>query len=98
MGQAYTRGQWRAKKVDDKTMVGKTIEAVSDGAILHLKEPLDLKKGTRVRIVIEAVEAVEVGEEKLLSFLQTAKNLRLQGPPDWSTNTQHYLYSEDIAP
>lgn len=96
MGQAYTRGQWRAKKVDEKTMVGKTLEAVSDGAILHLKEPLDLKKGTLVRIVIEAVEAVE--GEKPLSFLQRAKNLHLQGPPDWSTNTQYYLYSEDAAP
>jgi predicted DNA-binding antitoxin AbrB/MazE fold protein len=77
-------------------MVGKTIEAVSDGVILHLKEPLDLKKGTRVRLIIDAIETVE--EEKPLSFLQTAKNLCLQGPPDWSTNTHHYLYIEDIVP
>ena len=72
-------------------MVGKTIEAVSDGTILHLREPLGLKKGTRVRITLEAIE-----EEKTRSFLQTAKNLQLQGPTDWSTNLHHYLYIEEV--
>jgi predicted DNA-binding antitoxin AbrB/MazE fold protein len=72
-------------------MVGKTIEAVSDGTILYLSEPLALKKGTRVRVTLEAIE-----EEKPRSFLQTAKNLQLQGPADWSTNIHHYLYSEEV--
>jgi predicted DNA-binding antitoxin AbrB/MazE fold protein len=72
-------------------MIGKTIEAVFDGTILHLSEPLELKKGTRVRITIEAIE-----EEKPRSFLQTAKDLQLQGPTDWSNNIHHYLYSEGV--
>ncbi len=71
-------------------MVGKTMEAVFDGTILHLSEPLELKKGTRVRITLEAIE-----EEKPRSFLQTAKDLHLQGPTDWSNNIHHYLYSEE---
>lgn len=72
-------------------MIGKTIEAAFDGTILHLSEPLELKKGTRVRITIEAIE-----EEKPCSFLQAAKSLQLQGPTDWSTNIHHYLYSEGV--
>jgi predicted DNA-binding antitoxin AbrB/MazE fold protein len=72
-------------------MVGKTIEAVCDGTVLHLSEPLELKKGTRVRLTLEAIE-----EEKPRSFLQTAKDLQLQGPIDWSTNIHHYLYSEGV--
>jgi predicted DNA-binding antitoxin AbrB/MazE fold protein len=72
-------------------MIGKTIEAVSDGTMLHLREPLELQKGTRVRVTLEAIE-----EEKPRSFLQTAKNLQLQGPADWSTNLQHYLYNEEV--
>jgi predicted DNA-binding antitoxin AbrB/MazE fold protein len=76
--------------VDYKTMVGKTIDAVCDGTVLHLQEPLELKEGTRVRLTIEAIE-----EDKPRSFLQTAKSLHLQGPTDWSTNIHHYLYSEE---
>jgi hypothetical protein len=72
-------------------MVGKTIEAVSDGTILHLREPLGLKKGTRVRLTLEAIE-----EAQPRSFLQTAKNLQLQGPTDWSINIHYYLYSEEV--
>ncbi len=72
-------------------MIGKTIEAVSDGTMLHLREPLELQKGTRVRVTLQAIE-----EEKPRSFLQTAKNLHLQGPADWSTNLHHYLYNEEV--
>ncbi len=75
-------------------MVGKIVEAVFDGTVLHLKEPLELKKGTRVRITIEAIESTEPA--KLRSFLQTAQALQLQGPTDWSTNIQHYLYGEGV--
>jgi predicted DNA-binding antitoxin AbrB/MazE fold protein len=78
--------------VDYKTLVGKTIEAIFDGTMLHLREPLELPKGTRVRIILEAIE-----EEKPRSFLQTAKSLQLQGPPDWSTSIHHYLYSKEQA-
>ena len=77
-------------------MVGKIVEAVFDGTVLHLKEPLELKKGTRVRITIEAIEPESTEPTKLRSFLKTAESLQLQGPPDWSTNIQHYLYGEGV--
>jgi predicted DNA-binding antitoxin AbrB/MazE fold protein len=75
-------------------MVGKTVEAVFDGTVLHLKEPLELKKGARVRIAIEAIELEPIAPTKPCSFLQTARSLQLQGPTDWSTNIQHYLYGD----
>ena len=87
--------------MDYKTIVGKTIEAVSDGTLLHLREPLELKEGTRVRVTLEVIEqeVIEheaIEQEKPRSFLQTAKNLQLQGPPDWSTSLHQYLYSEEV--
>jgi hypothetical protein len=29
------------------------------------------------------------------SFLQTARSLNLDGPPDWSANVERYLYSDE---
>jgi predicted DNA-binding antitoxin AbrB/MazE fold protein len=77
-------------------MVGKIVEAVFDGTVLRLKAPLELKKGTRVRITIEAIEPESIEPTKPRSFLQTAQSLQLQGPTDWSTNIQHYLYGKGV--
>lgn len=71
----------------------KTLEAIFDGQVLHLEEPVDLEPNTRVRITIETVEAEPVHPP---SFLQTARSLRLEGPPDWSTKVDDYLYGAMI--
>lgn len=69
----------------------KTIEAVFDGAVFRPSEPIPLKPNTRVQITIET--ALPVAEEGL-SFLQIARTLNLEGPADWSTNLEEYLYGE----
>ena len=65
-----------------------TIDAFFDGSVLRPIEPLELEPNTRVRITIEATPS----EDKPLSFLETARSLNLDGPPDWSKNLDAYLY------
>jgi predicted DNA-binding antitoxin AbrB/MazE fold protein len=68
------------------------LEAIFDGTTLQFEEPLKLKAGTRVRIIVESVLPDVEAQPK--TFLQTAKSLRLQGEPDWSENVDQYLYGE----
>lgn len=66
----------------------KSIEAVFDGVTLRPDEPLELPPNTRVRVTIESLPVA--GEKG--SFLRTARKLGLNGPADWSTNLETYLY------
>ncbi len=66
----------------------KVLDAVYDGTVLHPVEPLTLEPNTRVRITIETVPK----EPEQASFLQTARSLQLDGPPDWSARLDEYLY------
>lgn len=61
-----------------------TLDALFDGKTLVPEEPINIKSGTRVRIIVESL----LPEVKTVtrSFLQTAKSLKLQGKPDWSEN------------
>ncbi len=63
-----------------------TIDAIYDGKVLLPMEPLHIKPDTRVRISVLSRN----GEP--LSFLEVARSLRLDGPPDWSEKTDEYLY------
>ncbi|MEX0727062.1 MAG: antitoxin AF2212-like protein [Planctomycetaceae bacterium] len=67
----------------------KTIDAVFDGQVLRPDDPLELEPNTRVRITIETVppETPKSG-----SFLDVARSLNLDGPPDWAENIDEYLY------
>jgi predicted DNA-binding antitoxin AbrB/MazE fold protein len=69
--------------------MSKTIEAVYDGQVLRPEGPLELQPNTRVLITIE--ESTKAGP-KAQSFLRTARALNLEGPPDWSTRIEEYLY------
>ncbi len=71
--------------------MNRTIEAMFDGEVLRPAEPIPLEPNTRVRITVEPIspEAAEPA-----SFLETARSLNLQGPPDWSANLDKYLYGE----
>ena len=68
-----------------------TLEAIFDGKVLRPERPLTLEPNTRVRITIETMQPVS---EKATSFLRTVRSLNLDGPPDWSTNLDIYLYGE----
>ncbi len=65
-----------------------TVEAYFDGSVLHPAEPIELEPNTHVRLTIETIPS----GDKPKSFLQTARNLNLEGPSDWSRNLEAYLY------
>jgi predicted DNA-binding antitoxin AbrB/MazE fold protein len=72
--------------------MSKTLEAVFDGEVLRPDEPLELEPNTRVRLTIEPTEPPR---EKSKSFIRTARSLDLQGPPDWSSRLDDYLYGDE---
>ena len=69
-----------------------TLDALFDGETLIPETPLNIKSGTRVRIIVESLLPEAKATRK--SFVQTAKSLKLQGNPDWSENIDQYLYGE----
>jgi predicted DNA-binding antitoxin AbrB/MazE fold protein len=72
-----------------------TLEAVYDGTVLRPDEPLPLEANTRVRVTVETFTEKDAAP---LSFLEVARSLRLDGPPDWSRNLDRYLYGDEDAP
>ena len=69
----------------------KTLEAVFDGEVLRPVEPVNLKPNTRVHLILEVDEPATKAPK---SFLQTARELELDGPADWSENLDEYLYGK----
>jgi predicted DNA-binding antitoxin AbrB/MazE fold protein len=69
-----------------------TLDAIYDGEVLRLDEPIELEPNTRVRITIETSKPIS---KKKRSFLQTARSLNLQGPSDWSARFEDYLYKRE---
>ncbi len=70
-----------------------TIDATFDGRVFRPEKPVGLMPNTRVKIIIETEPLTK---DRKLSFLQTAKGLKLDGPSDWSENIDEYLYSKEI--
>jgi hypothetical protein len=69
-----------------------TIEATFDGNVFRPNQPVPLSPNTTVRLTVELLP--EKGRSAS-SFLQTARGLKLQGPPDWAANFDSYLYGEE---
>jgi len=67
----------------------KTLEATFDGAVFRPDGPVELQPNTRVQIVVTVKPSPE---QEPKSFLQVARSLRLQGPADWSSRLDEYLY------
>ncbi len=74
--------------------MSQTIDAIFDGKVFQPAEPVELEPNTRVRVTIEPVAQRAEHEG---SFLRTARALRLEGPTDWSTRIEDYLYDRDSA-
>jgi hypothetical protein len=68
-----------------------TLYATFDGEVLRPDRPVPLPPNTRVRLIIETTEPEP---SEITSFLQTAQALNLDGPADWSTRLEEYLYGE----
>jgi hypothetical protein len=66
-----------------------TIEAVYDGLVFRPDEPLQLEANTRIRLVVEEMPK---NSSKPYGFLDAMLAANLEGPPDFSTNIDHYLY------
>jgi len=67
----------------------KTLYLTFDGKVFRPEEPIELPPDTRVRATIEAADLVR---REHGSFLDTARSLNLDGPPDWSSQLEEYLY------
>jgi hypothetical protein len=81
---------WRPY-IDDDGKPMSSFEAIYDGSVLRPVEPLGLPANTHVRITLEVMAPPA---EKANSFLAVASTLNLQGPPDWATNFEEYMYGQ----
>ena len=69
--------------------MSQTLDATFDGNVFRPDQPIKLEPNTRVRITIEPAPTSDVETE---SFLRVARSLNLDGPPDWSSRLDDYLY------
>jgi AF2212-like protein len=69
--------------------MSKTLDAIFDGNVFRPDGPIQLEPNTRVRLTIEPAPTSAQESE---SFLRVARSLNLEGPPDWSTRLDEYLY------
>ena len=69
-----------------------TLDAIFDGSVFRPDQPIELEPNTRVRITIESATT---SEREPQSFLQVARSLNLEGPRDWSSRLDEYLYGEN---
>ncbi len=65
------------------------IEAIWDGEAFRPVTELELEPNTRVRLIVEKPRKPKGGGK---SFLDTARGISIQGPHDWATNLDDYLY------
>ena len=69
--------------------MSQTLDATFDGTVFRPDQPIELEPNTRVRITIEPAST---SEERSESFLRVARSLNLDGPRDWSSRLDDYLY------
>ena len=70
-----------------------TLSAIYDGEVLKPESPLtfQIKPNTRVKVTIEELVTGDLHE---VSFFEIARSLNLQGPSDWSSRVDDYLYGD----
>ena len=71
--------------------MSQTLEATFDGKVFRPTESVELKPDTRVQLIVTVKPLVE---EAPKSFLRVASSLHLDGPTDWSSRLDDYLYGE----
>lgn len=69
--------------------MSQTLEAIFDGQVFRPIEAVELRPNTRVQLIV-TVKATP--EEEPKSLLRVARSLKLQGPADWSSSIDDYLY------
>jgi hypothetical protein len=66
-----------------------TIYGTFDGEVVRFEEPVELAPNTRVRVVPDETPDAA---DRPYSFLRAAREMDVQGPPDWSERIDDYLY------
>jgi predicted DNA-binding antitoxin AbrB/MazE fold protein len=69
-------------------------EATFDGQVFRPAETVELQPDTRVQLVVIVKDTPEA---KPKSFLRVARSLKLQGPSDWSSRLDDYLYGVETS-
>jgi predicted DNA-binding antitoxin AbrB/MazE fold protein len=69
--------------------MSQTLNATFDGTVFRPDQPIELEPNTRVRITIEPAP---ISQSEPESFLRVARSLNLDGPSDWSSRLDEYLY------
>jgi hypothetical protein len=72
-----------------------SIEATFDGNVFRPTTPVALSPNTPVRLTIETLPSPTARSG---SFLRTASDLKIEGPPDWASRFDDYLYGGEDAP
>jgi predicted DNA-binding antitoxin AbrB/MazE fold protein len=72
-----------------EVFMSQTLDAIFDGSVFRPDQPIELEPNTRVRITIEPAT---ISAQESQSFLRVAQSLNLDGPPDWSSHIDEYLY------
>lgn len=67
----------------------KTMHAIFDGKVLRPEESVDLELNVRYLITIEPKE--KISDQNLWDTLSKFSG-KVEGPEDWSTEHDHYLY------
>ncbi|MBW4562010.1 MAG: hypothetical protein KME32_12810 [Mojavia pulchra JT2-VF2] len=65
------------------------ITAVFDGKVFYPTEAMALPANTRVRLTIEILPP---DKQESVSFIMSARSLKLSGPPNWAANIDKYKY------
>jgi hypothetical protein len=74
--------------------MSQTLDAIFDGNVFRPDGPIQLEPNTRVRLTIEPAPT---STQESQSFLRVARSLNLEGPPDWSSRLDEYLYGRTDA-
>lgn len=69
-----------------------SIEATFDGSVFRPSTPVMLSPNTQVRLTVETLTAEPIAGT---SFLRTARAMKVEGPPDWASRFDEYLYGEE---
>lgn len=73
-----------------------TIDATFDGNVFRPDVPVEIPANTRVRLTVQANESHS--GQAAVSFFDVAKSLQIEGPADWASNLEEYMYGRKDQP
>jgi hypothetical protein len=84
-------------------MMTTTVDATFDGEVFRPTQPVHLQPNTPVKLTVETAATLRAAGEAReqagapYAFFDVARSLKIEdGPPDWSSNIDKYLYGEKL--